>query len=150
MVHAYLVIWNSNSQMDSLWIHATVYSIYACVKRSNRKMQQAYTDGYHSKWVNMKRNLLFLTLVDILVSHSRFGRYFCSNLYGRAPRGPRGVKKSDFFYNLKLLSFCTRIAQKRHGSPKAQTSKNCQNWKNMLKNLIFLECFKYSSIWGQY
>ena len=26
-------------------------------------------------------------------SHSRFGPYFCSNLYGYAPRGPRGVKR---------------------------------------------------------
>ena len=25
----------------------------------------------------------------VLLSHSRFGHYFCSNLYGRAPRGPR-------------------------------------------------------------
>jgi hypothetical protein len=31
-------------------------------------------------------------------AHSRFGHYFCSNLYGRAPRGPRGVKKSFFFF----------------------------------------------------
>ena len=29
---------------------------------------------------------------------SQFGHYFCSNLYGRAPRGPRGVKKSVFFH----------------------------------------------------
>ena len=27
------------------------------------------------------------------ISHSRFRHYFCSNLYGSAPRGPRGVKK---------------------------------------------------------
>ena len=33
-----------------------------------------------------------------ILAHSRFGHYFCSNLYGRAPRGPRSVKKSDFFY----------------------------------------------------
>ena len=26
------------------------------------------------------------------ITHSRFGHYFYSNLYGRAPRGPRGVK----------------------------------------------------------
>ena len=32
------------------------------------------------------------------LSHSRFGHYFCSNLYGHAPRGPRGVKKSDLFF----------------------------------------------------
>ena len=30
--------------------------------------------------------------------HSQFGHYFCSNLYGSAPRGSRGVKKSDFFF----------------------------------------------------
>ena len=29
----------------------------------------------------------------IAAPHSRFGHYFCSNLYGRAPRGPRGVQK---------------------------------------------------------
>ena len=44
-------------------------------------------------------------------SHSRFGHYFCSNLYERAPRG---VKKLDFFLQIKLLSFCARIAPKRH------------------------------------
>jgi hypothetical protein len=33
-----------------------------------------------------------------LRAHSRFGHYFCSNLYGRAPRGPKGVKKSEFFF----------------------------------------------------
>ena len=48
-------------------------------------------------------------------THSRFGHYFYSNLYGRAPRGPRGVKKSDlFFLQIKLLSSCAKIAPKRH------------------------------------
>ena len=51
-------------------------------------------------------------------THSRFGHYFCSNLYGRAPRGPRGVKISDFFLQIKLLSFCTRMA------PKTQKLRN--------------------------
>ena len=32
-------------------------------------------------------------------THSRFRHYFCSNLYGSAPRGPRGVKKSEFFFH---------------------------------------------------
>ena len=27
------------------------------------------------------------------VAHSRFGHYFCSNLYGSATRGPRGIKR---------------------------------------------------------
>ena len=47
-------------------------------------------------------------------SHSWFGHYFCSNLYGCAPRGPRGVKKSEFFLHIKLLRFCANIAPKRH------------------------------------
>ena len=29
------------------------------------------------------------------ISHSRFGHYFCSNLYGRAPRGPSTDKRTD-------------------------------------------------------
>ena len=31
---------------------------------------------------------------------------FFSNLYGRAPWGPKGVKKSDFFLQIKVLSSC--------------------------------------------
>jgi hypothetical protein len=74
-----------------------------------------------------------------------FGHYFCSNLYGRAPRGPRGVEKSDFFFQIKLLSFSARIAPKRHKIRKIiKIEKKCQ------KNFVFLEYFKYSSIWGQY
>ena len=46
--------------------------------------------------------------------HSRFGHYFCSNLYGPAPRRPWGVKKIRFFLQIKPLSFCTRITPKRH------------------------------------
>jgi hypothetical protein len=83
--------------------------------------------------------------VRISAPHSRFGHYFCSNLYGRAPRGPRGVKKSEFFLQIKLLSFCARIAPKRHKLQKiVKIEQKC------LKNLVFLEYFKYSSIWGQY
>ena len=32
--------------------------------------------------------------------------------YWRAPRGPRGVKKSHFFLQMKLFSFCAKIALK--------------------------------------
>ena len=31
-------------------------------------------------------------------AHSQMWHYFYPNLYGRAPRSPRGVKKSDFFF----------------------------------------------------
>ena len=79
-------------------------------------------------------------------SNSRCGHYFCSNLYGRVPRGPSGVKKSDFFLQIKLLSFCTRIAPKRHKLRKIVKIGK----KNVKKKLVFLEYFEYSSIWGQY
>ena len=49
----------------------------------------------------------------VVDTHSRFGHYFCSNLYGPAQRGPRGVKKI-FFLLIKLLSFCANIAPKSH------------------------------------
>ena len=46
-------------------------------------------------------------------THSRFRHYFCSNLYGRAPRGPRGVIKSDFFFQKwKCWVFALRLPQK--------------------------------------
>ena len=79
-------------------------------------------------------------------THSRFGHYFCSNLYGSAPRGPRGVKKSDFFFSqMKLFSFCAKIAPKRHKLQKSsKLKKKCQ------KNLVFFDFFKSSSFLGQY
>jgi hypothetical protein len=43
------------------------------------------------------------------LSHSRFGHYFYSNLYGRAPRGPRGVKKSEFFLTDKTVDNYTFV-----------------------------------------
>ena len=39
---------------------------------------------------------------------------FYSNLYGHAHRGPRSVKKSEFFLQIKPLSFWAKIAPKRH------------------------------------
>ena len=46
-------------------------------------------------------------MCQIRFAHSRIRHYFFSNLYGRTPRGPRGVKKSDFFFlQIKVLSSC--------------------------------------------
>ena len=39
------------------------------------------------------------------LTHSQFGHYFCSNLYGCAPRGPRDVQKSDFFFKNESVEF---------------------------------------------
>ena len=54
---------------------------------------------------------------------------------------PRGVKKSEFFFKNKNVEF-----QPQYCPQKAQTQENCQ----CQKNLVFLEYFKNSSIWGQY
>ena len=46
---------------------------------------------------------------------------------------------------IKVLRFCARIAPKRH-----KLRKIVKMEKNVKKTLVFLEYFKYSSIWGQY
>ena len=49
------------------------------------------------------------------ITHSRFGHYFYSNLYGRAPQGSQGCQKIGIiFLQIKLLSSCAKIAPKRH------------------------------------
>ena len=55
-------------------------------------------------------NMIFFTVsrlesrvrwVVMFSTYSRFGRYFYSNLYGRALRGPRDVKKSEIYFTNK-------------------------------------------------
>ena len=41
----------------------------------------------------------------VTYTHSWFGHYFCSNLYGSAPRGPRGVKNQNFILTYKIIEF---------------------------------------------
>ena len=61
------------------------------------------------------------------------------------PGVPGVSKNQNLFLKIKLLSFCPRITPKRHKLRKiVKIEKKCQ------KNLVFLEYFKYSSIWGQY
>ena len=57
------------------------------------------------------------------------------------------VSKNQIFLQIKLLSFCPRIAPKRH---KLQKIIKIEKKKKCQKTLVFLEDFKYSSIWGQY
>ena len=62
-----------------------------------------------------------------------------------APPGVPGVSKNHiFFLQMKLLSFCAKIASKRHKLQKpSKLKKKCQ------KNPVFLDFFEYSSNWGQ-
>ena len=65
-------------------------------------------------------------------THSRFRHYFCSNLYGSAPRGPRGVKKSDFFFHKwNCFPFALRLP------PKDTNFRNHQNWRKNVKKTLF-------------
>ena len=66
-------------------------------------------------------------------------------IYMDALPGVPGVSKNQiFFLQIKLLSFCAKIAPKRHKLRKSsKLKKKCQ------KNPVFLDFFKYSSIWGQ-
>ena len=77
-------------------------------------------------------------------SHSQFEHYFYSNLYGwanRGPRGPRGVKKSDYFLQIKLWSFCAKIALKRHKLQKVvKTKKNVNVWGQSYRTKHQMEC----------
>ena len=61
------------------------------------------------------------------------------------PQGSQGCQKITFFFlQMKMFSFCAKIAPKRHKLQKpSKLKKKCQ------KNPVFLDFFKYSSIWGQ-
>ena len=57
------------------------------------------------------------------------------------PQGSQGCQKIRFFLQIKVLSSCAKIAQKRHKLQKlSKLKKNCQ------KNPVFLDIFEYSSI----
>ena len=69
--------------------------------------------------------------------------------------GSQGLQKIIFFLQIKLLSFCARIAPKRHKLRKIikiekNVKKNRQNGKKSSLNHVFFQFFKFSSIWGQY
>ena len=61
------------------------------------------------------------------------------------PQGSQGCQKITFFFSqMKVFSFCAKIAPKRHKLKKtSKLKKKCQ------KNPVFLDIFKYSSILGQ-
>ena len=56
------------------------------------KEQKEQSESHLMKQVYSKQKLP-LVVSRPNGSHSRFGHYFCSNIYRRTPRGPRGVKK---------------------------------------------------------
>ena len=58
---------------------------------------------------------------------------------------PQGCQKITFFFlQMKLFSFCAKIASKRHKLQKpSKLKKKCQ------KNPVLLDIFEYSSNWGQ-
>ena len=95
-----------------------------------------------------KKELLDL-VVDILtligITQPVQTQFLFKSIWTRS-QGSQGCQKIRFFFlQIKLLSFCAKIAPKRHKLQKTvKIEKKCQ------KNLVFLEYFEYSSIWGQY
>ena len=61
------------------------------------------------------------------------------------PQGSQGCQKIRFFLQIKVLSSCAKIAQKRHKLWKLSKLKK----KTVRKNHVFLDIFEYSSIWGR-
>ena len=61
------------------------------------------------------------------------------------PQGSQGCQKiTSFFLQMKVFSFCAKIAPKRHKLKKPiKIEKKCQ------KTPVFLDIFEYSSILGQ-
>ena len=61
------------------------------------------------------------------------------------PPGVPGVSKNHIFFSqMKVFSFCAKIAPKRH-----KLKKTIKIEEKMSKNPVFLDIFKYSSILGQ-
>ena len=54
------------------------------------------------------------------------------------PQGSQGCQKFTFFYlQMKVFSFCSKIAPKRH-----KLEKKHQNWRKNVKKPCFLRCFQ--------
>ena len=70
---------------------------------------------------------------------------FLSKSIWTRPQGSQGCQKITFYFlQMKLFSFCAKIAPKRHKLQKpSKLKKKCQ------RNPVFLDFFEYSSNWGQ-
>ena len=93
------------------------------------------------------KKLVFLGLAVLVLVHSTVAVWTqkpFTPLLTR-PQGSQGCQKIRiYFLQIKVLSSCAKIAQKRHKLQKSsKLKKKCQ------KNPVFLDIFEYSSIWGQ-
>ena len=91
------------------------------------------------------RTLIVFGKFLLIVTQPVWTLFLFKSIWTRS-QGSQGCQKIRFFFlQIKLLSFCARIAPKTHKLRKiVKIEKKCQ------KNLVFLEYFEYSSIWGQY
>jgi hypothetical protein len=78
----------------------------------------------------------FLPIFDLITAQWPYGLKNHSLHYWCAPRGPRGVKKSEFFfYKKNCWAFVLKLPQK------GTNFENCQKWKKMSKKPCFLRLF---------
>ena len=71
-------------------------------------------------------------------SHSRIEHYFYSNLYGRAPRGARSVKRTGREKGSILRCVCTLIFSPnwRNFENPLKIKKICQKWRDDLSKFV--------------
>ena len=72
--------------------------------------------------------------VFMYFTHNRFGHYFYSNLWTRS-QGSQGCQKIRIFAQINLLSFCVKIAPKRHIFPKNHHATKEKIFKKFLRVL---------------
>ena len=116
------IFWCILGMLDALWAWTQV--------ETNKQDWWSVSQEINNNIINIFSFLFFMLSLNCnqLISHSRFGHYFCSNLYGRAPRG---VKKSDFFfYKLNCWVFALELPQK--GTNFEKSSKLKKNVKKTL------------------
>ena len=105
--------------------------------------------NYKFKWKftrwDAQRHSIYIRTVRSLLTQPVQALFLFKSIWTRS-QGSQGCQKiHKNMLLIKVLSCCARIAPKRHKLRKIiKIEKKCQ------KNPVFLEYFKYSSIWGQY
>ena len=102
---------------------------------------------FHCKYLKHIHHLQYFAKTILhKLNHTASSDNIFVQIYMDALPGVPGVSKNqNFFLQIKLLSFCAKIAPERHKLRKIiKIGKKCQ------KIPVSLDFFEHSSIWGQY